>query len=344
MDKSRLSAWLEPLPGDSCGPDLEYDPGFMELGQAAAGKPETQFGPAEPSNWPLSRELAETLFAQTRDLRVAMLWSRAAVNTEGIEGLAGALALLLGLLQNFWDELHPRPDPDDGDVFARVSILGGLDSLDGLLGDVRQAPLLMERRLGGLRMRDVEVALERLPARPDESTYTVNQIAGMLADQPDLAERLKVAVEESLESLKSLQSLMNDRFDIGAVEVKTLRTMLTGLQSQLPTAEAGAEQEASGDESSDGDAPIARPRAGGAAGGVHSVESRQDAVRAINLVCAYLERSEPTNPAQLLLRRAERLIDKNFLQLIRDMAPDAVNDVARILGVDPDSLGDSGSY
>jgi len=56
------------------------------------------------------------------------------------------------------------------------------------------------------------------------------------------------------------------------------------------------------------------------------------------MVCAYLERSEPTNPAQLLLRRAEKLIDKSFLQLVRDLAPDALSEVARIMGVDPDSI------
>ena len=75
-------------------------------------------------------------------------------------------------------------------------------------------------------------------------------------------------------------------------------------------------------------------------GGVHSVETRQEAVRAIELVCAYLERSEPTNPAQLLLRRAARVIDKNFLQLVRELAPDAVKDVARIMGVDPSKAGE----
>ena len=73
-------------------------------------------------------------------------------------------------------------------------------------------------------------------------------------------------------------------------------------------------------------------------GGLQSVESRADAIKAIQLICAYLERSEPTNPAQLLLRRAESLIDKSFLQLVRDLAPDAVGEVARIMGVDPDSI------
>ena len=41
----------------------------------------------------------------------------------------------------------------------------------------------------------------------------------------------------------------------------------------------------------------------------------------------------------MLLRRAERLIDSNFLELIKQFAPDAMNDVARVMGVDPDSIG-----
>lgn len=337
MDRQAINAWLEPLDGEACGQDLEYDPSFMELGQAAAGKPETQFGPAEPPNWPTSRELAEQLLGQTRDLRVAMFWARAVVNLEGLEGLPAGLALVHGMLDRHWDEVHPRPDPDDGDTFARLSVLGSLDALDGLLGDVRQAQLIADRRLGGLRVRTVELALEKLAPRADEDVLSPAQIEGTLGDLPELAERLRVAVEESLQSLKELQSLMNDRFGIEyAVEVKSLREMLVGVQSLLPKS-GGAPGETIELDVSDGIQLNTNRRSGN---GVSSVESRQDAVRAIQLVCAYLERSEPTNPAQLLLRRAERLIDKDFLQLVRDFAPDAVNEVARMLGVDPESLRD----
>ena len=67
-----------------------------------------------------------------------------------------------------------------------------------------------------------------------------------------------------------------------------------------------------------------------------------DATRAIEMVCNYLERTEPTNPAQLLLRRAGKLINKNFLELVREFAPDAVNEVARVMGVSPEEFfGDS---
>lgn len=331
MEMQVVSSWLEPLSGEACGPDMEYDPGFMELGQSAAGKPETQFGPAEPPAWPMVREQAESLFGQTRDLRVAILWARAAVNMEGLEGLGPALTLLHGLMANFWDELHPRPDPDDGDTFARVSLLTSLDSLDGLLGDIRNAQLLFDRRMGGLRMRDVEVALDKLEARPEDNTFSSSQIETMLVEQGELAERLKTAVESSLEALAQLKGLMTERFSTDAVDVKALQVMLTGVKSLLPGAEPEESAAEEGSEAPSG-------RRGGGGGG--SIETRADAVRAINAICMFLERTEPTNPAQLLLRRAERLIDKNFIQLVRDLAPDAVAEVARILGVDPNEFAD----
>ena len=341
MHTQQIEMWLEPLADDVSGPDLEYDPSFLELVQAANGRPETQFGPEEPPSWPLTLELSSALFAQTRDLRLAIMWGRAVINLQGLEGLPGALALVHGLLDRFWNEVHPRPDPDDGDTFARLSILGSLDTLDGMLGDVRQAQLLGDRRLGGVRVRDVEIALDRLSPRADETTFSPGQIEGMLGEHAELGARVRTIITESLQSLKALQALMNERFGSdSAVDTKSLRGMLTAVQSLLPPEMNGADA-TSGDTPHD-DAGNAAPAAGtsapGSGSGVLRIESRQDAVRAINMVCAYLERSEPTNPAQMLLRRAERLIDKSFLQLVRDFAPDAVNEVARILGVNPDEL------
>lgn len=339
-----VDGWLEPLDGNPCGEDLEYDPSFLELDQAVAGKPETQFAAAQPPSWPEARGLAEDLLARSRDLRVALSWARAKINLDGLEGLPEGLRLMHGLLDRFWDGLHPGLDPDDGDAFARISVLGSLDKLDGLLGDVRQALLINDRRMGGLRTRDVEIALDRLAARPDESPPTAGQIQGMLGDMPDLAARLRSTCEAGRQQVLALQRLMNDKFGIeNAVDVKALRGMLEAIESLLPDPDAQGDDDDGEPGTTDDGAPRPGRRGGG---GPMSIESRQDAIKAINLVCAYLERSEPTNPAQLLLRRAERLIEKNFLQLVRDLAPDAMAEVARIMGVDPDSIGrdDSGSY
>ena len=341
METLAIDAWLEPLDGEACGPDMEYDPAFLTLEQAAAGKPETQFAPAEPPQWQVVREVSEELFGKTRDLRVSVPWSRAVLNIEGVEALPAVLKLLGGQIDRFWNDLHPRNDPDDGDAFARLSVLGSLDKLDGLLGDVRQSLLIKDRRLGGLTIREIEIALERLGPRADEVTRTRSQITGMLGEFPELTARLRTWQADSMAALKALQTVMNDRFGMeNAPDVKALRGMIDALKEVLPEE---LEDEVSGDggesgggdaEGGDGSAGAAAPRRRGG-GGTGAIESRADAVKAINLICAYLEANEPTNPAQMLLRRAERLIEKNFMQLMRELAPDAMSEVAKIMGVDP---------
>ena len=47
-------------------------------------------------------------------------------------------------------------------------------------------------------------------------------------------------------------------------------------------------------------------------------------MRALDEIIRYFERAEPSSPVPLLLRRAQRLVDKNFLDILRDLAPDGV--------------------
>jgi len=339
-----VAAWLDPVPAGNdenpglCGPDLAYDLDMLELETLAAGKPETQFAAAEPPDWPAVREKAAALMERTRDLRIAMHWCRANIGIDGFAGVPSTLCLLQGLLDTFWDDLHPKPDPDDGDAFARISALGGLDKFDGLLGDVRQARLTDDRRLTGLRVRTVEIANDRLEARPDEEVMTLGQIQIALQESPQIADALRRQVAEAKHWAKRLVSVMDDRFGIGGgVDLKNLRTMVGAVESVLPAVDdASADAQA---ESSDDDGQGASTLSSAARrGGVSSIGNRADAIRALELVCAYLERNEPTSPAQLLLRRAIRVIDKNFLQLVRDLAPDALAEVARVMGVNPDEI------
>jgi type VI secretion system protein ImpA len=328
-----IEQWLLPVaPEEPCGPDLEYDPLSLEL-RDATGKPDSQFGPGEPPNWRRVAELSESLFERTRDLRVALLWGRAKLNVGGFAALPAVLELFRGLLEEFWDHLHPLPDADDPDALARLSVIGGLEKLDSMLGDIRNARLSDDQRLDGLRVRDIELALLKLTPRADETPRTQGQIEGMLADAGEASAALTAQTDSALASLKRIHALMNERFGSGkGVDLAAVRSILTSLKSVLPARPAD-DVESKVEETDAAPAPARRS-------GVHSVETRQDAVRAIELVCAYLERSEPTNPAQLLLRRAARVIDKNFLQLVRELAPDAVKDVARIMGVDPSKVND----
>lgn len=355
-----LAPWLQPVSEDApCGPDLEYDNDFLALTQAAAGKPETQFAPAEPPDWRAVQRLAEELNGRTRDLRVASLLLRARLRLDGFATLAPGLRLFEALLTAWWDELHPCPE--DGDAFARVNVLNELTSLGATLGDVRAALVLNDRGIGQITVRDIEIAMGDLAARDDESTPSRGQIENMLADAVAGYPQLATQATAAAAALDALTACLSARLGYGEMpDFSALRTMIDGVVAVSPqpvtlAADAddlagllsdlgisqddeGRSADALADTAAAPAAPARRGRSGGAGGSVGAIESRADAVRAIDAVCAYLEKHEPTNPAADLLRRAQRLIDRNFLQLVREFAPDAVGEVARMLGVDPDSL------
>lgn len=352
---AQVDAWLEPLGDPPCGEDLEYDNDFLELNKAAEGKPETQFSTAEPADWSTVEDKAEELFGRTRDIRVAVLWGRARLHREGLSSLPHSLRLVRELLERYWDDAHPKPDPDDGDPYARLNVIAQFEDSALVVADVRQAVVFRSRSVGQLTVRDIEVALEKIPAREDESPMSPSSIEQMLGAAIAEDDSLQTLGQRASDELEALLSLLQDRVGYGrAPSCDTLKEMLSGLVRVTPQPrtedEGGLDDldsllgDLGGDDS--GTVEASAPRRGGRGGGIgDSIDTREDAVKAIDLVCQYLERTEPASPAQLLLRRAQRLIDKNFLELVKELAPDALNEVAKIMGVDPDTVaGGGGGY
>jgi type VI secretion system protein ImpA len=355
-----VDAWLEPLDDAECGVDVEYENEFLELVQAAAGKPESMFGDAEPPDWRVVSGLCEALFDKTRDLRIAIYWARARLAIDTATSLPASLRLVHGLLDRYWDTLYPLPDPDDGDAYARINALTDMVSAQGLTGDFRQALIVQSRSVGELRGRDIEIAAGALEPREDEPTRTPDQIEDMLgdaiADEPAIAR----IGDGSLFFLDKIDEVMRDKVGYDrAPSLSALETPLRQLAGMTPAPKVqSSDDDEGGSDDADGlglgldgdtdgtdadaDASPQSRRGGGrsAAGLSGAIHSREEAQRAIEMVCDYLERTEPTNPAQLLLRRASRLISKNFLELMRELAPESLNEVARLMGVSPDEIGD----
>ena len=143
----------EVSPDAPCGDNLEYDPAFSELERAARGKQEQTLGTAtltaEPPAWREVRNHATALLGRTRDLRVAVYLTRALLNTDGLAGFGEGLSLIRGMLERYWDCVHPQLDPDDdNDPTSRVNTIATLCDRDVTLLNVQEAPLISSRALG----------------------------------------------------------------------------------------------------------------------------------------------------------------------------------------------------
>ena len=316
-----------------CGPNLEHDLSFFELEEAARGKPEQRTGdavkPAEDPNWPKVIDRAQAVLNRSKDLRVAVHLTRALTCTEGIPGLATGLSLIHGLLERYWEGIHPVLEADRGnDATERLNAMAPLVDPEVIVKDLRDTYLVNSREQGQIRARDIEVSLGRLaPSRAAEASAIkpIGQLHAQIGAAFSSDRSVPSAVREAYDRAVAIQALLNERIgESRALDLAPLVQPLGCLLEACDTA-LGVKSEAEKEgqvESGDG----ARPAMTG------EIRSRDEAVQILELVCSYLERHEPSNPAPLFIRRAQRLIKKNFLEIVRDLMPDSLSQLEKLAG------------
>ncbi len=323
-----------------CGPDLEYDPDFQALERAGAGTPERQYGdkifPAEPPEWPQVHELALGLAARTRDLRVAVWLVRSSARLHGLPGAARALQLVQALLERHWAWVHPQLDAtDNDDPTMRMNALVPLAAPEATLADLRAAGLSSSR--GALTLRELELGLGHDEPHGDEIQPTEGGVLGALAalaqERPETGE----AIQAAAAAAQSIADTLDAQAGSAAPNLAPF-TRLLGMAAQaLERAQGGGASaegdfaDASGDALHDG---AGSP--GMAVGGGGALRTRADVQRELDRLCEWFERNEPSHPAPLLLRRAQRLMGMNFMEIIQDMAAGGADQVQTIAGVQPE--------
>lgn len=334
IDPDRL---LRPVSEDSpAGENLEYDAAFGELERAARGKEERHSGdqvvPAEPPRWREVAEQASALLDRTRDLRVTFYLTHAALNVDGLAGLAAGLRLTHGLLQNFWDTVYPQLDKDDNDdPTLRLNSLAQLAG-DDVVRSLARVPLAESRVAGRYGLRDIRLASGEITAPEGEKVPESALVdAAFMECELDALRATAAAASEASSALESVSALLIERVGAQSVpNVDGLTRELRAIQAVLkPRLEARGVSAAA-----DGAAAGAAPgQAGVAVVAVGEIRSRDDAVRAIDHISDYFRKNEPSSPVPLLLQRAKRLVAKDFMEILRDLTPDAVSQAEAIGGV-----------
>lgn len=340
-----ITALSAPLHGDApSGPDLEYDAGFMALERAVAPRGERVVGgddgEADEPDWDRLSASALALLERTRDLRVAVILATAWLRMHGLPGWRDGLALVLAMLEQHWDSVHPQLDAeDDNDPTARVNALMPLADPQGPLGYLRNTPFVQSARLGAFALRDLRIASGSLkPAAGDsDDQASTTEIEACCLDCPeDLLGRNAEAVHAALAHARAIDALLTGRLSTSAPEFKPLLSDLYDLdrfmqaQWSARTGSAGASNEADDAVAGHDDAAAA------ATGAPGRIAGPSDVVRRIDEICDYYARQEPSSPVPILLRRAQRLVGLGFEDLLRNLAPTGLGELQNVAGAPPE--------
>jgi type VI secretion system protein ImpA len=318
---------LAPISGDEpAGPDLSISNEYAEVDRAYR---DADIPPAlSPSG---ALEAPDTSFAdvvelatgflgsRSKDLKIAVLLTGALIREEGFSGLSSGLELVRGLMDGFWDTLHPG-------VAGRAAVLNWLGS-----DAVAYALYLVPLTDSGHTYHHYKEWLKKAQEDGDKGKADSSDDAGaneLTAENFEQGfgetpwvwyDELNAALGRSATALEALDALGREKFEAEDERppryrdlTNTLKRVTAGAEDLLgrkpppPPAERAAAAEsreagtaASGAEAASGGAAVERIV-------VAEPRNPDEAAAAVASAARVLRRAEPHNPAPYLLLRGFR--------------------------------------
>jgi type VI secretion system protein ImpA len=321
---------------EPAGPNLEYDAGFAEFERSLAGKAEQQIGdvliPAEEPDWNSVQRLSLDLLARTKDLRVVCPLVRALLSRAGFVGYEEGLGLVSSMIERYWDALHPQLDPDDdNDPTIRINTLTSLCGPEAIQS-LRMAPLFRSRALGPVTARD---CLGGEGARLDSAAVDAASQEAAL----DELETLLAACDRIVEHIRAIERAFEEHVGTRGPDLSKLMQLVQQMLKFLrPRVTSRRAETGNASASHENGATNGAPSLDAPGGQLHGdVRSRDDVIRALDKICDYYQRYEPSSPIPLLIVRCKRLVSMNFLDILRDLAPEGLSQAEAVTGTKRES-------
>ena len=334
---------------DSAGENAEYDPLYLDLENLAIADEDVG---KEPNYRQLEKNCLE-LWKKTRDLRVAAYLCIAETELNGFDGLSEGLNVIRWLVSDMWETFYPRLDPDDdNDPLERLNIMAMLSPQPGAFND----PIMFLSKLRMIRlipelpytMRDVMISNGELES---ETPVDAKLIAAEMMSLPVEKIQARAALLDKIqEDVEGICSSMNEKMEGGySLNMSALQKELKRFQTFYAKFTDSFAEQASADVPEESAATpaaaVSRPVVKNNFSDLASIRAttRAEALLLLKKGAEYFRSEEPTSPVPYLIERALRLSEMNFMDLLADIAPDALSRGRDILGVRQDE-NDGGSF
>lgn len=323
LDLDRL---LAPVSADDpTGPDLAYDPQRHAIEQAfdapVSIDANGEAGAEGETDWRRIVDAIDAQSARTKDVWLAVYLCRAGARAGVLDLVGTGAAYLAGLIERYWDAVHPRLE--EYGVEGRTGACDTLVHFAAFTGPLRHVALLDHPRHGRFTGADLHRFQQHGEAEPGYGALRAT------LDEPESLERLAAAaarLDTIAAHFHAIDAALAQRAGAGA---GTSFAPLHAAVAEIAAAARGFLPAAPVDAAEHGAAEDAVAVATRGVGG--TVRSRDDVVRAIDLAIDYYRRAEPHSPVPLLLGRAREWVHRDFMEVLEDIAPNALGDARHLL-------------
>lgn len=340
-----VDALLEHRSGENpSGINLEYDEIFVNMELASQPTEESQqSGDAEPDYSALS-VAALNVLEKSHDIRAATFLAQAGLRLDGIEGLAGPLQYVRGCIEQHWETCHPELEDDGEDPTMRSNAVLSLSDPDGILSGLRRASFTDSPSFGKFSLRDALIASGEIDASPDSETIPETAtIEAAVKDTDDkTVATLAARIQGMVADVVAIETVFGEKCPGHGPDLDPLKKMLNRIKGRISAGKSDQAADETGgsaghdvmQDQNEETAQSAAISASGVAPG--ALAGSEDVRQALDQIIAYYARREPSSPVPVLLNRAKRLVNADFLTIVRDMAPSGMDNVNTVGGLTDD--------
>lgn len=325
---------VEPVSEDMpVGEDLSYDPERQEIEQAFDAASMSVDAGAE-IDWRETIRLIEAQSRRTKDLWLAVYLARAGTRVDSLETVEKGCLALAEMLDRYWPSVHPSLD--DYGLQGRIGACESLTRYAEFLGPLQRAVLIEHPRLGRYSAAD----FARFAQNGDGAEGYGMFRAALTDTSAETVQTVVARLDGIAEALRRVDVVLTSHaIEAGVTSTNfaaTFETLADIRRTVLPY--AGLPEPA---EEGDGSAGDEAAGMGDSWRTAARIDSRDDVLRAIDAIGDYYQRREPSSPIPVALRRVRSWVALDFMSILKDIAPNSMNDVGSVL-LSRDDGGNSG--
>jgi type VI secretion system protein ImpA len=225
--------------------------------------------------------------------------------------------------------VHPLLDAEDNnDPTERMNILSQLSSPGKpyqFTVHLERVVLCSSQKLGLITLQQVLAAKQKGDKAMDTQIQATFRDAG-----PDAAKATFALVNEAIGHVKGIETFLDSTLGAGkGVNFESLNKLLAemkrAVEPHATTVAPAGNASGAGAASAEGAPAVST-----------TIQTRADVLKWLGLICDYYRDNEPSSPVPLILQRAQRLVDKDFMTIMTDLTPDALKQLHLITGTKPE--------
>lgn len=304
-------------------------------------------------DWDTVVELSTNYLTGSHDLRAAAWLMAGLLGKHQLNGLSEGLDLCIGLCESYWAEIQPPVNEESGhseatgglrNVLSRKSFASLWNTTlvcgtkDGERNETRYSYLKYRRSLDFERFNeeDREKKLEEGYISPDMFRSV------SLITEPDFLRSNLTLIDECISKTAKLSGFLEQNCQVDTYDdepthpnTREFRDELVSMRSVMQQLVAALPDE-QGDENGDGS--DGDGSSGGGSSGSKGQLTRESALRTIEQIATFFEKSEPHSPLHYALRQVVRWgrmpYDKLLIELIDDRS--VMHNLRRQIGLPPE--------